>query len=186
MIKMSSPILQRKSPEYSSGTTQMGRNTPDRGFFDSDNFQLLELTQDRKEERLKQDRVKARKERSKGLPLLDRLRSPELGHYSRMYREEGNPKPRKVPAPPQTFFGLRRPLNAAEHRVVAAIPGYEKDHKEWVDKPYSTVYTGWKGYNDRFPLLMQFNSESEGKDVTVIQTETRRMSTVTTDYSKGK
>ncbi|XP_041467701.1 uncharacterized protein LOC121418062 [Lytechinus variegatus] len=181
---MTSPKPPRKSDEYWSGT-QTGRNTPDLGFFDSDNFQLLESTQERKEERLRQDRVRARYERSRRLPLIDRLYSPELGHYSQLYRNEGNPKPRKVAAPPQTFFGLRRPLNAAEQRVVAAMPAYEKDHKEWVDKPYSTVYTGWKGYDGRYPLLMQLNSESEDKDVTVIQTETRRMSLVTTDYSKG-
>lgn len=162
-----------------------GQHTPDLDFFDSENFWSLESTHKRHEVDAREEMRKARRERSRRTALVERSFTPEIGYYSQMFRADGNPKPKSLPEPPHTFYGLRRPLNAQDQRVVAALPAYEKDHKEWVDKPYSTVYTGQFGYTDSYPLLMQINSEAEDKDVTVIQTETRRKSLVTTNYASA-
>ena len=165
--------------------SQAGQNTPDRLFFHSDNFQNLDLIQRRLEEGIRRSQVRARQERARREALVEKVSSTELGYFSQLFYADGNPKPKKTRAPPQKFFGLRRPLNAADKRVVDAMPLWEKDHREWTDKPYSTVYPGHLGYKGRFPLLMHINSESEDKDVTVIQTETRRKSLVTTNYGTG-
>ena len=165
--------------------SQAGQHTPDRNFFESDNFHQLEVIQRRLEEGIRRAQNRARQDRARREALVEKVSSPELGYYSQLFCADGNPKPKKTKAPPQIFFGLRRPMNAADQRVVDALPVWEKDHKEWTDKPYSTVYPGHLGYEGRFPLLMHINSESEDKDVTVIQTETRRKSLVTTDYATG-
>ncbi|XP_071491511.1 uncharacterized protein [Diadema antillarum] len=175
-------MLPRASPQCWSDS-QEGQNKPDNDFFDSDNFQLLVLTRQRGEETCRKAVLKARRERRRRQALIDRSTSQEIGFYSQLFRADGNRKPRKPGAPPQTFFGLRRPLNKHEQRVVAALPCWEKSFQEWADKPFSTVFHGYNAYDGHFPLLMQVNSESEDKGVTVIQTETRRKSMVITNYA---
>lgn len=83
-------------------------------------------------------------------------------------------------------FGLRRPLSPS--LTVDEIRKQSICHEEFADKPYSTVMsrTGPMRYNDCFPLLMARSSEAEDKDNTKVQTETRRMSMVTTYYTTGK
>ncbi|XP_071833595.1 uncharacterized protein [Apostichopus japonicus] len=83
-------------------------------------------------------------------------------------------------------FGLRRPLSPS--LTFDEIREQSICHEEFADKPYSTVISraGPLHYDDCFPLLMARSSDAEDKDNIQVQTETRRMSTVTTNYTTGR